>query len=652
MRFVNRSQATAIKVILLIGVVVALGGCATLGIVNPFSSGNEAFADAQRAWADGDYAGALSDAAYAIARDEKHYKAIQFLIDNYQTAIDAIDSELASLGEGEATYDSLLAKADIYYELEWFYKYIADEGMTSVTLERGKNSVVIPIRDISAEVAEVRTKGMELAEVEAMALIEAEQFEDAQEVVRDAASRFASDSDEAETIRATYADLFADRVEEIMADLTIENAANAQSLLYLARGLNRSDRIQALSDRLTEEAVQAYYAAADELVAEGTKGARAEALALTAGTRAYISDIDDYKSRRVPYVAALLEVWPAHIAEIEAEYDGTIDGALAIREEYNAMLDLAKGWPQVSFDAPAALAQMRDFVEASTTRIAVVMSPEFSSTTRDRLAGQLRSMIYDVEDQDQWYFLYTEDDISLEKDADLTLYSGADEDFQSLIRASGIFPGGDDDYLQTAASLSPDASSEELQALHIDYVVKLIAEVEELDLDTEDRTEEAEGTFILTSEGEFTQNPLVSGLLRPEWNRLLEENNDDRVAALEAFQPFLRDNDLEAIYYDVAYIREFEWEQGEQEIEIEVAAYRVSDDRRLFRDRFSTTVMLRSGDRLVDIEAEDRELAARILEFESTGSAPSPAGVSERDVTEALNENLEVDDLFEALTRS
>lgn len=635
--------------------IVGLGGCETFNLVNPFSSGNDAYSDAESAWSDGEYAEALSDAAYAIARDEKHYKAMQFLIDNYETAIGQIDEELATLSEGEPTYDKLVRKAEIYDDLYWFYAYVSDEGDTAVTIERGRNSIEIPIRDISENIAAVQTQGMELAEVEAMALIEAEDFEGAEEVISTAASRFTSDDEEADTLRARYAGIFADRAEEIMANLTVDNHEEARFLLVLARGLNRdSERIIALSERLPEEAIAVILAAADEVASAGTKEAAVEALEFTSATRSYIDEIDAYRAVRAPYVEGLLEAWPQHIAELEAAYDGSIDQAVTIRAEHNDMLYMARDWSEhVTFDHEAGLRRMKEFVELSTVRVAVVSSREFSASTRRRLASQVRSALYDTEDQNRWFFFFTEDDIDLEHNGRLDLLSGADSEYQALMGQVNVFASQDDAYLDAVYALRPDATTDELNELGIDYVIKLTADVEELDLDTNERTEDDEKTFYLTEDGEFTDNPIITTMLRPTWNET-KEQYDDEADAREAFNQLslLQDNGVEAAHFDIPYTRVYEWESGEQEIEIEVEAVRVSDERRLFRDRFDTVVPARSPDRLVEIVTDFRDLEDQILEYEGgVDSESAPAGVSAQDVGDALEENLEMEDLVEAFLR-
>lgn len=625
-------------VAMIIAALVVLGGCETLGLASPFSDGADAFSDAQYDWGDKDYSSALRNAALAIYYDEKHYGAYQFIVEKYDDGMEKIQQQLDELAAGEPTIESVAREVEIYVDLADFVDSL-DEGTDPRVVTFRKEQIEVPMTDYTPRIAEARSRGYELAVAAGTAQLESGDVDAADETFGTLMTTFVGPVDEKrEAAGSMVSELFADRAETLMADMSYGILEPASRLLSIAEGYHASERVADLQAAVDAAGMELVFGEADAVAAEGTIQAYDRAIDIGKQAYDFTSNEKAVDARIAGYVQQALSVADQQVREAEAAYDGTRSGQSAVYAAYDTLLTWLEEWPDAS-GYEDALDRFATFIETSKIRVYLVVDDSLESGIRNRVLTDVRGLVR--EGSERAFYFHTGADLKELDELKNSFIMGAWNDLYNDYDGE-MLPDDTRDYQAALRGLSADCTTEELEALGIDYIIRVSANPGRGSSDTSTRRETIELGAYKTTEGEIGDERAIMTAIQ------MAKNQGE-----STYRTALEESDIAEVWFGETVDVEFAQTSGSQDVRYTVSMERVSDGRRVYNGRFSDTLRSSTDEVLTSISGSNEELR-RFVAAKHGGvrEVPELGEPGAAALTTAFEDSYEPEAIAKALIRS
>lgn len=632
----NRSIHLLVAVV--IAALVVLSGCETLGLASPFSDGADAFTDAQYDWGDKDYSSALRNAALAVYYDEKHYGAYKFIVEKYAEGMEKIQEQLDELAAGEPTVESVAREVQIYVDLADFVDSL-DDGTDPRIVTFRKDQIEIPMTDYAPQISQARSRGYELALTAGTNHLESGDVDAADETFGVLMSTFVERTDEKrEAAGSMISGLFADRAEAIMANMSYDVLEPASKLLSIAKGYHESERVADLQAAVDTAGMELVFGEADAVASAGTIQAYEQAIDIGKQAYDFTSNEKAVDERIAGYATKALAIADRHVREAEAAYDGTRTGQSAVYSSYDTLLTWLEEWPEAT-GYEDALDRLSAFIETSKIRVYLVADESFESGLRSRVLTDVRRVTR--EESDRAFYFHTSADLEeLDELENSFVMSGWNDLYNDY--DGEMLPDDTRDYQAKLRSLSADSSTEELEAMGIDYIIRVSANPGRLSSDTATRHETIELDACKTTEGEINDERAIMAAIRVAKNE-----------GASTYRTALEESDIAEVWFGETLEVEFARTSGSQDVRYTVSMERVSDGRRVYNGRFSDTLQTATDEVLTSISGSNEELRQFVAsKHGGVREVPELGKPGTTAVTKAFEDSYEPEAIAKALVRS
>ncbi len=453
-------------------------GCQMLGMANPFSSGADSYQRATRAWDSNNPAEALSYAANAVYRDEKHWPAYRFIVANYDEAMGQINARLAELDQQEQSVEVVREKVRTLRDMMWFVRYVSDfpgDSTDPKIVESKNDSVAIPLTDYETPLAEAQAQGYAIAFSQASTLIAAGQVEEAVEALQVVTRDFVQGAEERAAAETAIAGFLVETATPLVARLTLENLDEATGLLAAARRFEETEEVAALTQELNSRAPALIFAEADRIARPGTVAAIESALGVAVQVRNYAGDDAEVSARLVSYAQRLADLYKRGVETSARTAGRTRQGNRAVEDQYTQLLAFLHAWPSVT-GHETALEEFAAFTQSSRTMVHVVLDEGYGNA-RNGVVASLEAALANQSGKDIWVISKENQELAQTRQRVFQghergrWWSANSEQAEQI-----IYPDSSVRYLDAANGLTTASSLDEARALNIDFLVRITVE--------------------------------------------------------------------------------------------------------------------------------------------------------------------------------
>jgi hypothetical protein len=623
---------------------LGLGSCATLGIANPFSSGMESYEKGMHAWRDGNQAKALYDMAWAIRRDNKHYPAINFMINNYSSAMATIEARLAALKD-TSDLAKLAELAEIYSNLTEFHTMIHREGQAYV-LESGKKSLSIEHRDFSAPRAAVIKRGNEMALVESKQQLAAGNLNKAKAALDLNIRHFyGTTSDERNAARTLASDLLTEEAEKRIQNLTAADMELIKNLIMTARSYAKSDRLDELNKNLETQALAVTFKAADELAAPGTIAGYEAAIAKGQEATNFVTDRNLLSERLYGYVNKLVVLLNADVETKKTAYNNTEASFDAVGAAYLKLLRYLTGWEKaVGFDTKTLLAAWAKFNESSKVRVFAVANATAGNANRDALLAGLKAF----NPSGKYYWFHSAAEFKNVEDAERAILNRGDK-FSNYYRNAGqpLFADTTSAFTSGLRALNSNSPLGSARDLGIDVLISISATLDEVrNLKRVTRKETVVKTYYV-ADGVIKDDPATITLLKLA-------KDVDAQKGTNTYQKALTDAKISLILDNQQVTYTYQTTSVDRPVTFKLAVQNTASGQELGSSSYFGYKSVISREVCIDVATENatiRRLLADKADVVSADAAPMPPNLTFNDINDIFKAQVSVNEIAGFVTR-